>query len=150
MADFNKKFNALLCRAPQLPENQAVSIYTTNLQDPLQMDVEMWRPGSLLDAMSLARSCERRAQWTPPTVQQLAPDVYQPCPDLRAPPPEKVTIAALANPPRRTLSPAAMANRREQGLCYNCDERFAPGHRCKKLFVLEIDPDAVDDVEDAH
>lgn len=42
-----------------------VSIYTTNLQEPLQIDVEMWRPGSLLDAMSLARSCERHANWAP-------------------------------------------------------------------------------------
>ncbi|CAM0902040.1 unnamed protein product [Alopecurus aequalis] len=156
VADFNKKFNALLCRAPQLPEDQVVSIYTTNLQDPLQMDVEMWIPGSLLDAMSLARSCERRAQWTPATVQQQTQDAHQPClePDApavpAAPPPGKVTTAAPANTPRRTQSPAAMANRREQGLCYNCDERYVPGHRCKKLFVLVIDPDAVDDVEDTH
>lgn len=30
--------------------------------------------------------------------------------------------------------------RREKGLCYNCDERFGPGHRCKKqeIFLLEI------------
>ena len=31
VAEFNKNFNALLCRAPQLPEDQVVSIYTTNL-----------------------------------------------------------------------------------------------------------------------
>ena len=121
--------------------------------------MEMWRPGSLLDAMSLTRSCERRAQWTSPTAQQLEQDVYQPCLELSAPPapaisapppPRQGIVAAPANPPRRTLTPAAMANRREQGLCYNCDERFVPGHRCKKLFVLEIDPDEVDDVEDVH
>jgi hypothetical protein len=23
------------------------------------------------------------------------------------------------------------------GLCFNCDEKFCPGHRCKKLFVIE-------------
>ena len=33
-----------------------------------------------------------------------------------------------------------MQARREKGLCYNCDERFRLGHRCKKqqLFVLEL------------
>ena len=33
-----------------------------------------------------------------------------------------------------------MQARREKGLCYNCDERFGLGHRCKKqqLFVLEL------------
>jgi hypothetical protein len=24
-----------------------------------------------------------------------------------------------------------------KGLCFNCDEKFVPGHRCKKLFVIE-------------
>jgi hypothetical protein len=31
-----------------------------------------------------------------------------------------------------------MAQRRAEGLCYNCDEKFVLGHRCKKLFVIEI------------
>lgn len=29
------------------------------------------------------------------------------------------------------LTYAEMAARREKGLCYNCDEKFVPGHRCK-------------------
>ena len=31
-----------------------------------------------------------------------------------------------------------MAQRRADGLCYNCDEKFVLGHRCKKLFVIEV------------
>ena len=31
-----------------------------------------------------------------------------------------------------------MAQCRTDGLCYNCDEKFVPGHRCQKLFVIEI------------
>jgi hypothetical protein len=31
-----------------------------------------------------------------------------------------------------------MAQRRAEGLWYNCDEKFVTGHRCKKLFVIEI------------
>lgn len=32
-----------------------------------------------------------------------------------------------------------MKERRERGLCYNCDEKFSPGHRCKvqKLYLME-------------
>ena len=32
-----------------------------------------------------------------------------------------------------------MQARRDKGLCYNCDKRFALGHRCKKqqVFLLE-------------
>lgn len=31
-----------------------------------------------------------------------------------------------------------MATRREKGLCYNCDERFTPNHRCKSRCFLII------------
>ncbi|WVZ70933.1 hypothetical protein U9M48_019562 [Paspalum notatum var. saurae] len=34
-----------------------------------------------------------------------------------------------------------MAQRRVAGLCYNCDEKFTYGHKCKKLFSLEIVPE---------
>lgn len=30
-----------------------------------------------------------------------------------------------------------MKDRRERGLCYNCNEKFSLGHRCKQLFVIE-------------
>ena len=40
---------------------------------------------------------------------------------------------------------AEMLARREKGLCYNCDERFGPGHRCKKqqIFILETMEEAL-------
>ena len=45
-----------------------------------------------------------------------------------------------AAPPRqlRRLSSAEMAERRRQGLCYNCDEPYVQGHRCQRLFYLEV------------
>ncbi|XP_075654799.1 uncharacterized protein LOC142624966 [Castanea sativa] len=41
--------------------------------------------------------------------------------------------------PLQRLSPAQMEERRRKGLCFNCDEKFQPGHQCKsaKLFLLE-------------
>jgi hypothetical protein len=30
-----------------------------------------------------------------------------------------------------------LADRRSKGLCFNCDEKFFRGHRCKKLFKIE-------------
>ncbi|WJZ85545.1 hypothetical protein VitviT2T_005072 [Vitis vinifera] len=30
-----------------------------------------------------------------------------------------------------------MKERRDKGRCFNCDEKFALGHRCKKLFLIE-------------
>jgi len=41
--------------------------------------------------------------------------------------------------PLQSLSPTQMEERRRKGLCFNCDEKFQPGHQCKSanLFLLE-------------
>lgn len=40
-----------------------------------------------------------------------------------------------------------MANRREKGLCFNCDEKFTRGHRCSsKFFLLIADEEAAENV----
>lgn len=97
----------------------------------------MWRPNTLLEAMSLARTCEQRANWAPPAPQPATRGVTRP----------QGATAAQAGHQRRTLSQAEMATHRAQGLCFNCDEQFAPGHRCKKLYIMdmEIDPFLDDD-----
>ena len=43
-----------------------------------------------------------------------------------------------------------MAQRRAEGLCYNCPEKFFAGHRCKQLAVIEIVPDGVEEDEPAE
>ena len=41
--------------------------------------------------------------------------------------------------PIKRLTPAQTDERRKRGLCYNCDEKWGVGHKCKnaKLFLLE-------------
>nr|XP_023929288.1 uncharacterized protein LOC112040632 [Quercus suber] len=42
--------------------------------------------------------------------------------------------------PLRKLTPTQMDERRKQGLCFNCDEKYQAGHQCKggaKVFLLE-------------
>lgn len=38
-----------------------------------------------------------------------------------------------------------MAARREKGLCYNCDESFVYGHRCKQRITYMIMADSIDE-----
>lgn len=62
--------------------------------------------------------------------------------------------------PRRTIEPSQstpfvkrlsrfeLESKRARGLCFNCYKTYAPGHRCKKLFLLEGTEDAfIDDPE---
>src|SRR5688572_26032971 len=40
-----------------------------------------------------------------------------------------------------------MSERRKQGLCYNCDEPYVRGHRCPRLFYLEVTDFADDEIK---
>lgn len=53
----------------------------------------------------------------------------------------------------RRITNQEARERREKGLCYYCDEKFVPGHRCERpqLFMIE-DPSHIniEDVEDVQ
>lgn len=46
-------------------------------------------------------------------------------------------------PARKTLTSAEMAERRAKGLCYFCEDKFEPGHRCKgkrpQIYHIEVE-----------
>ena len=37
------------------------------------------------------------------------------------------------------MSPAETDERRKQGLCYYCDDKYSPGHKCKEPKFFQID-----------
>lgn len=53
------------------------------------------------------------------------------------------TTASTTTPPFRKMSFREMQQRRAQGLCYNCDEKFSPMHKCanRRLLLLQWDDD---------
>ena len=48
-------------------------------------------------------------------------------------------VEAKSRIPIKRISPAQMEERKKKGLCYNCDDKWGPGHKCKsaKIFLLE-------------
>lgn len=45
--------------------------------------------------------------------------------------------------PIKKLSPAELNERKAKGLCFNGNDKFSPGHRCKKLFLIEGENDDI-------
>jgi hypothetical protein len=35
------------------------------------------------------------------------------------------------------LTPEELKERQAKGLCFKCNDKYVPGHRCKKLFMIE-------------
>ncbi|XP_006584232.1 uncharacterized protein [Glycine max] len=127
-------FEHLANRTIGLPPSYLLSCFISGLTPELCREVQALRPLSLPQATELARLQEdklldrRRGPRAPP---------YNPnsLPSNRTPP-------TTSKVPIKRLTPEEMATRREQGLCYQCDEKWAHGHRCKsRLHILIADED---------
>ncbi|XP_071680352.1 uncharacterized protein [Lolium perenne] len=149
--DFADRFQALACHAPGVSARQRADLFVGGLPDYIRVDVEMREPADLQTAMYYARAYEQRALAMQQVYAQRgsARPAPRPAPTPTAPP-RPAPAAAPAGPPAPTrpfkrLTAAEQLERRRQGLCFNCDEKYAPGHTCARLFYLETVDDA--DVE---
>lgn len=59
--DYQCQFLSLLCHCDGLAPEHEMNLFTTDLGEPMQLDIEMQRPAALQNAMSLARAFERCA-----------------------------------------------------------------------------------------
>ncbi|KAJ4980434.1 hypothetical protein NE237_031271 [Protea cynaroides] len=103
------------------------------------------RPTTMSEAVGLVRLhesklTEAKHSWNRPVSNRFTPTTTSPMPPLIAAPPTANRL------PIKRLTPAQMQALREKGLCYNCDERFSPGHRCRsrQLFLLQYVDDEAD------
>jgi hypothetical protein len=179
VADYQERFLALLTRAGPLTEAQQIQLFVAGLQDPLGIDVQLQGPQSLEVAMSLARDHERREQEAaqqvaatqqsrgirPPPSRGLLPAPPPLLPLPASPPSSTPTPASSSQRPAasapntvtvagrtvRRLSPDQIDERRRNGQCFNCDEKYVRGHNrvCAKRFSLELHDGDDDDDADA-
>lgn len=65
-------------------------------------------------------------------------------------PPNVANKAIVPKGQIKRLTLAEMSARRGKGLCFNCDERFSPGHKCKhkiSFMILCEEEDSTDIIE---
>ena len=138
--DYADRFQALACHAPGVSATQRAELFVGGLPDHIRVDVELRGPQDLQSAMYYARAFERRAV----AIQQESPSRTAgslPGPDSAQGRPAQASaapLAATAARPFRRLTSAELLERRRQGLCFNCDEPYTPGHACPRLFYLEV------------
>ena len=144
--EYSNRYNAILCHARDLNPRQKAELYVGGLPEHIQVDVELQHPPDLQTAMYLARAFERRAAaFMPAQPPQQRGGRTPPRPSMAAPAtggapatqPPALSPAATGQPRFRRLTTAEQLERRRQGLCFNCDEQYARGHVCKRLFYLE-------------
>ncbi|XP_068644717.1 uncharacterized protein [Aristolochia californica] len=149
---YQKQFQERLARAsPYVRSNQYVNLFTAGLVEALRLEVELHDPPSLVHAMNLARMLDTKQRilkdsmgHRPPWPSQAATgNSYGHNSPMRqgTNPIQTIELSQSTPPPQyiKCLSKSEMEQCKAQGLCFNCDEKYLPGHLCKRLFWLEVE-----------
>ena len=120
-------------------EKALVGMFMGGLKLEVADGMRMFKPQSIKEAISLAKmrddQLSRQRRFARPSALQASATVSNPNPPICS------TQATIIR-----LSWDEMYKRRAQGLCFNCNERFTPGHKCQapQLMILE---DCIQQVE---
>lgn len=118
------------------------------LNPALANHVQMFAPTTLKDVIRLARrsdELQRQQKGHHQRAYTLAP---RPALTSSVPPEKNFTTNTSIQTPKK-LSWEEMKRKRSLGLCFSCDERYSPGHKCKtSQLLLMIGEDVEDDEEE--
>lgn len=97
----------------------------------IRTDVQAHHPTTLTMAIGLAKLYEARelAQRKMTTIQQRTFNQQPKVGIQNNNPPSAPTV--------RKMTPAELSERRKRGLCFHCNNKYNPGHKCAKLFHIK-------------
>ncbi|RVW21961.1 hypothetical protein CK203_107764 [Vitis vinifera] len=143
LRDYQKEFERLGNRVHGWSQKALVGSFMGGLRSEISETIRMFKPKTLKEATSLARMKDEQLQ------RQRR--ISRPPLPIRTP--LALPTTTKASPVKR-LSWEEMQKRRAQGLCFNCDDKFTSGHRCKgpQLLLLEgnINDDSEGDTKEAE
>lgn len=155
VASYYANFTTLANRVDGIAPSVMISCFISGLRKEIQRDIIPLKPESLSKAAKLARLYEdkyapipkanvKRSQFSPDInvtavpgkIVNTVPKVIQ-----TSNTPSQITGANYNNnsQPFKRISFNEMQLRKAKGLCFNCDEKFSPTHRCqtKRLLLLQ-------------
>jgi hypothetical protein len=136
--EYQQEFECLANRVVDWPEKALVGTFLGGLQPDIANPIKMFKPRTLRETIQFAQMQEDQMKRAKPFLLEQTKEA----PRDDSVQPTSIQRSNVSLPPTKKLSWEAMQKRREKGLCFNCDERFTPGHRCevKHLFIIEAEP----------
>ena len=154
---YQSAFEDLQARIPTCPEPLLIGLYVGGLNRRILLQVQVWKPSSLQDAYALARHFEAALHDPAERLRRRPPWHGQPhhVPQTDGPTAQSSQTAVSSEhrqplaPQRQRLSSAELRQRIDKGLCWHCDEKYTPGHRCRaRIYCLTGHEDSDDEFED--
>ncbi|KAK6128670.1 hypothetical protein DH2020_037582 [Rehmannia glutinosa] len=133
----------LMLNGGDYSEEYFIASFISGLSEESQAFINMFEPSTLQQTIELGRKQLCTIEALSKKLKGPARPVtssYSPSKRIDTSPwqPPKTNMSVPSKQPIKLLSAAEMAARREKGLCYNCDEQFTFGHRCKQRSTYMI------------
>jgi hypothetical protein len=120
-----ENFQRLNIKVTDIVDENLIDVFIGTLKDNIQHEVRLWEPKSLENAFRVARNVESKNMAM--ATRRTNPNSYR---ENNAP--------SSKTPQPTRLTPQQLEERKDKGLCFNCDNKYSKGHTCgeKKLFYI--------------
>lgn len=152
LSEFENLANRIVGLSPPF----LLSCFISGLKLEIKREVLAQQPHSLSQVAGLARLHEDKfldlrnhRPWSPPPWQHhpITRTFTPPSRPVKEHPQPRSILPLLPAPPRpqfKHLSDTEMADRRDKGLCFNCDQKWSRNHQCQERFLLLVAEDDED------
>ncbi|XP_058757922.1 uncharacterized protein LOC131631166 [Vicia villosa] len=153
--EYQTRFEQLGNKVVGLPADAILNCFISGLQQDIQNELAIHKPTSISQAIGLAKLIESKIHIKPKFVKPFSTPYQKPSTTNSTPFNSKTQVSVIKpNPstqqpittqqpkiPIRKLTQAQLQERRAQGLCFNCDEKFFTGHKCttSRFYLLVAD-----------
>lgn len=133
VAEYMGRFESLMNEVDQTEET-LISYFIGGLKTEIKKQLKITRPVSLRKALAMAKVYEANANYKNKGGGNAFYAKSEPI--LKNPPTDTTAVPIV----RRTLTAEERKERSAKGLCFNCDEKFIPGHKCRgRLFRMDTE-----------
>ena len=109
-----ENFQRLNIKVTDIPDEHMIDVFIENLKDSIQHEVLLWEPKSSENAFRVAINVESKNMAM--AIRRTTLNIY------------RENNVPSSKPPQPTrLTPQQLKERKEKGLCFNCDSKNSKG-----------------------
>ncbi|KAL6538212.1 hypothetical protein OROGR_012200 [Orobanche gracilis] len=125
--EYQLRFETVCNLVTGLSSEAQMNCFISGLKPEIQAELAVLKPTSATQAVDQAKLVETKLFATTSSLSYHT-----------LPAPVPLSQPSRQQLPIRHLTQAEMQVRRQKGLCFNCDEKFSPGHKCKTPQFLAL------------
>ena len=143
VTEYQTRFEKICNCVIGLSPNTILNYFLSGLQPEIRRELTILNPYSISQAIGLTKVIEDKLRDSKPKPFRPTSHTNPFNPSTSTPNRTIPTNSTPSSFPIKRLTPTQLQERRAQRLCYNCDEKFTPGHKCStsRFLLLLDDPD---------